>query len=345
MPTVRLDARLLGGDTGRFVVSALRDDLGAEPAVVCVEGDGLGGVDDATFAALRALPALTIARTPDHAAADIFDLVTDDGARVDTWLAAFARTPLAATAAALLLRTAPRTTFAGLVAESSAYSMLQAGPEHGAWLASRCATSPADDGSEPRLRIEHRDGVTGIVLSRAARHNAFDTAMRDALHDTFDTLVASRDGAVVWRAEGPSFCSGGDLAQFGTAPDPATAHVVRLTRSVATFVDALHDRVVVALHGACMGAGIELPAFAARVVAADDVRIGLPELGLGLVPGAGGTVSLPRRIGRQRVLDLLLTGETLDADRALAWGLVDEVVPRDQLVDRAYALADGMEQA
>jgi enoyl-CoA hydratase/carnithine racemase len=120
---------------------------------------------------------------------------------------------------------------------------------------------------------------------------------------------------------------------------------VRLTRSVAALVDALRDRVVVALHGACIGAGIELPAFATRVVAADDVRIGLPELGLGLVPGAGGTVSLPRRIGRHRVLDLLLTGDTISAESALTWGLVDEVVARDMLVDRAYALAREWEPA
>lgn len=343
MPTVRLDARLIGGNAGRWTVAALRDDLDPQPTVVCVEG-GLHDVHGATLAALRELPALTIACSPD-APLDAFDLVADDDTRVEAWLAGFARAPLAAATAALLLRTAPRTTFAGLVAESSAYSMLQAGPEHRAWLASRCP-SPADDGNGPRVRVEHDTGVTGVVLERGTRHNAFDTRMRDELHDVFSGLAASEDGdAIVWRADGPSFCSGGDLDQFGSAPDPATAHVVRLTRSVAVLVDALRDRVVVALHGACMGAGIELPAFAARVVAADDVRIALPELGLGLVPGAGGTVSLPRRTGRHRALDLLLTGETVGAEQALACGLVDEVVPRDMLVDRAYALAEGMEQA
>ena len=89
----------------------------------------------------------------------------------------------------------------------------------------------------------------------------------------------------------------------------------------------LADRVTVELHGACFGSGIELPAFAGRVVAAPDTAIALPEIALGLIPGAGGTVSLPRRIGRRRTLLLALTGRTIDARTALEWGLVDELAP------------------
>ena len=92
------------------------------------------------------------------------------------------------------------------------------------------------------------------------------------------------------RGEGPSFCSGGDLDEFGTRPDPGTAHLVRLTRSAARLVHRLRDRVEVDLHGWCVGAGIELPSFAGTVRAAADTRIALPELQFGLVPGAGGTV-------------------------------------------------------
>jgi enoyl-CoA hydratase/carnithine racemase len=95
----------------------------------------------------------------------------------------------------------------------------------------------------------------------------------------------------------------------------------------------------VGLHGACLGAGIELPAFAQRVVAAEDARIGLPELDLGLIPGAGGTVSIPRRAGSAVLLDLLLSGGTVDAGTALARGLVDEVVPNDRLRARLLDLA------
>jgi enoyl-CoA hydratase/carnithine racemase len=83
--------------------------------------------------------------------------------------------------------------------------------------------------------------------------------------------------------------------------------------------------VTVRVHGDCIGAGLELPAFAGRVVAAPASRFRLPETAMGLVPGAGGTVSLPRRIGRARTAWLALSGEAINAGTALRWGLVDVV--------------------
>jgi enoyl-CoA hydratase/carnithine racemase len=156
-------------------------------------------------------------------------------------------------------------------------------------------------------------------------HNAFGRRVRDELADALTVALADAATEVLLAGDGPSFCSGGDLDEFGTFTSPPAAHVVRLTRSPARLMAALADRVTVHLHGACMGAGIELPAFAHRIVAAADTVIALPELSLGLVPGAGGTVSLPRRIGRQRTAWLALTGFTVDAATALRWGLVDEL--------------------
>ena len=98
------------------------------------------------------------------------------------------------------------------------------------------------------------------------------------------------------------------------------------TRSPARLAHLIADQLHVHLHGACMGAGIEVPALAHHVIAAPDTVIALPELGLGLVPGAGGTASIPRRIGRQRTAALALSGARIDAATALAWGLVDEIV-------------------
>jgi enoyl-CoA hydratase/carnithine racemase len=90
-------------------------------------------------------------------------------------------------------------------------------------------------------------------------------------------------------------------------------------------VHELRDRITFIVHGACIGAGVEIPAFAGRVVARSDATFRLPELGMGLVPGAGGTVSIPRRIGRERFRTMALTGEMIDAATALSWGLVDEI--------------------
>jgi enoyl-CoA hydratase/carnithine racemase len=130
---------------------------------------------------------------------------------------------------------------------------------------------------------------------------------------------------IVLRGAGPAFCSGGDLDEFGTLPDPASAHAIRSTRNAGRLLAACAGRLRAEVHGACVGAGIELPAFASRVVAREDSYFQLPELSLGLVPGAGGTVSIPRRIGRQRTAWLALTGRHLDVRSALAWGLVDEI--------------------
>ena len=128
-----------------------------------------------------------------------------------------------------------------------------------------------------------------------------------------------------WSTRSIAFCSGGDLDEFGTATDVTVAHLIRLERSVAARIARCRDRVSVHLHGACVGAGVELPAFAGAVSAEPDTMMSLPELRMGLVPGAGGTVGITRRIGRWRTAYLALRGEPLDAATACDWGLVDQV--------------------
>jgi len=136
---------------------------------------------------------------------------------------------------------------------------------------------------------------------------------------------------IVLSGNGPSFCSGGDLAEFGTFTDPASAHLARTRHSPALVLDALTARFGRAcrarVHGRVLGSGLEMAAFCGWVEAQGDSVLGLPELGLGLIPGAGGTVSVTRRIGRWRTAYLVLSGRTIDADTALAWGLVDAIAP------------------
>src|SRR6202000_364296 len=131
---------------------------------------------------------------------------------------------------------------------------------------------------------------------------------------------------IVLSGNGPSFCSGGDLAEFGTFSDPTSAHLARTRHSPALALDAVTARLGAAcraeVHGQVLGSGLEMAAFCGRITAAPDSVFGLPELSLGLIPGAGGTVSVTRRIGRWRTAYLVLSGATLDADTALAWGLV-----------------------
>jgi enoyl-CoA hydratase/carnithine racemase len=182
---------------------------------------------------------------------------------------------------------------------------------------------------EPAVQVRREQGRLYLALNRPERRNAFSAQMRDALVEALHLVLGDASiTEVVLNGAGPSFCAGGDLMEFGTLPDPATAHAIRSTRNAARLLAACADRVRVHVHGACVGAGIELAAFAHRVVATEDAFFELPEVGMGLVPGAGGTVSLPRRIGRQRTASLALSGARLDAATARHWGLVDELGAR-----------------
>jgi enoyl-CoA hydratase/carnithine racemase len=167
--------------------------------------------------------------------------------------------------------------------------------------------------------------VLSVRLTRPARRNAVDAAMRDALLAALAPAEWDPGLQVDISGAGASFSAGGDLDEFGSAVDPASAHVLRLGASVAEVIHRLRDRVTVRVHGTCLGAGFELPSFAGRVVAAPDTVLGLPELTMGLIPGAGGTVGIVRRTGRWRAAWLGLTGTRLDAVTAREWGLVDEI--------------------
>ena len=217
-------------------------------------------------------------------------------------------------------------TLAGVVTESLAYSTLQAGPEFARWLDER---GPAQLPAIADPVQAERDGDTlRIRFNRPQRHNAFSTDARAALLEalTVARLDPSLTG-IVLSGNGPSFCSGGDLAEFGTFADPASAHVARTRHSPALALDALTARFGrscrAEVHGQVIGSGLEMAAFCGWVEAREDAVFGLPELGLGLIPGAGGTVSVTRRIGRWRTAYLVLSGRTVGADTALAWGLVD----------------------
>ncbi len=310
--------------------------LAGEPALV-IDLGGVSCVDPAELAAaaeaLAALPCPSVALVPAELAPEVLEFARRCDVRVATRaelapvLAGIDASPLAATALVQCLRAGEGAGVeAGLVLESLVYSTLQAGPEFAAWRAARAAPHPRPPPKGPAVRCSREGDALRVTLARPEKRNAFSVEMRDGLVEALRLALSDPEiREVVLDGEGPAFCSGGDLDEFGTLPDPATAHAVRTTRSAARLLAALAPRVRAELHGACVGAGVELPAFAARVAARADATFWLPELALGLIPGAGGTVSLPRRIGRQRTAWLALSGRPIDAPTALRWGLIDEV--------------------
>lgn len=188
------------------------------------------------------------------------------------------------------------------------------------------------------LELHDHGTVWELVLARPHVLNALDATLRDEL---WSALGAARDArvTVALRGAGRAFCAGGDLREFGCERDAARAHLTRQLRAVAWRCAVVGERMTVGVHGACYGAGLELAAFGGHVVCDETARFCLPELQFGLIPGSGGTVSVPRRIGRQRTLELCLSARVVEPEEALAIGLVDELVSAGALVERTLARA------
>ena len=201
---------------------------------------------------------------------------------------------------------------------------MQGSAEHAAWLAAR---SPLRQPSAPgRVVVERRDCELHVLLDRPTAHNAIDRVLRDQLYEAF--TVAALDPqvrSIKLRAVGPAFSIGGDLEEFGTTRDPATAHLIRSCTVPAEPLARRADILDVHVQGACVGAGLEMAAFGSRVTATSNAWFQLPELAMGLIPGAGGCVSVPRRIGRQRAALMILSGRRVNAATALHWGLIDAI--------------------
>jgi hypothetical protein len=238
--------------------------------------------------------------------------------------AAIVHAPIAASAAAQVLRAGATLSFVdALHLESFAYSTLLGGAEFRAWRAARPAQA-TQQSTDPCLHVTREGDLVTITLARPADRNAICAGMRDALHEALCAVLDDPSGpALVLRGDGACFSTGGDLNEFGTATDLAAAHAIRTLRSCALRLHELGDRATVLLHGACIGSGIEIPAAAAHRHALPDAFFQLPELSMGLMPGAGGTVSIARAIGRHRTCYMVLSERRIPATTAAGWGLVD----------------------
>jgi enoyl-CoA hydratase len=192
--------------------------------------------------------------------------------------------------------------------------------------------------SSDLVRVEVSDGVASVVLNRPEQRNAINPEMVTALRATFDRIEADPDVRVtVLSGAGPVFCAGMDLKSFTKGEADA---ILNGPHRFAGFVARERRKpVIAAVHGAALAGGFEIMLACDLVVATQEAVFGLPEVKLGLIAGGGGAIRLAQRIPRVLANELLLTGKTYPASEMLRWGLINQVVAAQDLVETALALA------
>lgn len=183
-------------------------------------------------------------------------------------------------------------------------------------------------------------GITGITFNRPEAANALSTQMGRELHEAWSTLkgdMALR--CVILRGEGRHFQAGADLKERNGMTDEAWAEQHRLFEAMIRAQLACPVPVIAAVQGAAMGGGCEMTLACDFAYAAEGARFGLPEAGLGILPGLGGTQLLTRAVGPRRAIELLTTAAPFSAEQARDWGLVSDVVPAERLMETVLAVA------
>lgn len=198
---------------------------------------------------------------------------------------------------------------------------------------------------EPAIIVSRRGGVAILTLNRPKLLNAINEAVRGSIPKLFEDLAADADvRCVVIHGAGPrAFCVGGEIGEKLAPEAPIDTRTRMVRRSFSDAIEAFPKPTIAAVHGFCLGGGLEMALACDIRIASPDAVFGLPEVNLGLIPAAGGTQRLPRLVGLARALDMVLTAERIDAAQALRIGLITRVTPEGGTVlDAALALADGI---
>jgi enoyl-CoA hydratase len=189
---------------------------------------------------------------------------------------------------------------------------------------------------EQFVSVERRDDGVAVVRLDRPKVNALSKALLAQLRDAADELTADPPGAVVVTG-GDRFSAGAEISEFG---GPTEAREIGgLFRDALGAVAAIPRFTIAAVSRVALGGGCELALCCDWRIAGDNAVLGQPEVLLGIIPGGGGTQRLPRLIGAARAKEIMVTGRQVPAEEALRIGLVDEVVPADQVLDRALAKA------
>jgi enoyl-CoA hydratase len=201
--------------------------------------------------------------------------------------------------------------------------------------------SAADLSGETVVRSERDGQVVVITLDRPRAHNALNDAVMTQL--TRALQEADSDPgvrALVLTGSDRAFCAGADITQIDRIQPEEVAARDGFAREPFGTLATLRTPVVAAVRGLALGGGCELVLACDIAVAGESARFGLPEVTLGVIPGAGGTQRLVHAVGKARAMRMLLTGEPVTAREAYDWGLVSDLVPDDEALDRATAIAE-----
>jgi enoyl-CoA hydratase len=199
--------------------------------------------------------------------------------------------------------------------------------------------------TEPRnLLVEKRDGIATVSINRPDKLNALNEQTIRELGDAARALAedAAVRGIIVTGVGAKAFVAGADIAELATMSPLHGVAVSRLGQRVFRDLELSPKPVIAAVNGFALGGGCELALACHLRIAAENARFGLPEVKLGIIPGYGGTLRLPRIVGKGRALELILTGEMIDAVEAHRIGLVNRVFPADSLLDETRALMESI---
>ncbi len=191
--------------------------------------------------------------------------------------------------------------------------------------------------------IEIDDGIGVVTVNRPQLRNALSSETVEALESALREVEANADvKVVVITGAGKAFVAGADIKEMSTMDTAAARAFSQRGHRLITLMEQMKKPIIAAVNGYALGGGLELALACDFIYAAEEARLGLPEVTLGVIPGFGGTQNLPRLIGPSRSKELIFTGRQLTAQQAREWGLVNEVVPADELMTRVMELAQNI---
>ena len=191
------------------------------------------------------------------------------------------------------------------------------------------------------LLVENDQGVALLTINRPRALNALNNEVLSELFDVLQCLDQDAEVKVVilTGAGEKAFVAGGDIAEMAQMVPPAASEFARKGQQVVLFIERMKKPVIAAVNGFALGGGLELAMACDFIYASERARLGLPEVTLGIMPGFGGTQNLARAIGSKRASEMIFTGKMVSAQKLLDWGLINEVLPADELLPKVKEVA------